>query len=299
LRQLEYFVAVAEEAGFTRAANRVQISQSGVSAQVRRLELELGAALIDRSGRAASLTPAGAAALAPARAALAGAEAVRQAVAEVNGLLRGRIAIGMVTGCSITPLFDAVSAFARAHPGVELGLVEDASDRLADRVRAGHLDAALIGAADDVLPGLESMTIVSEPLVAAVPTGHPLGAPPAPGKAPAATATLADVVAHPLVCMPRGTGVRATLDRACAVRGLLPNVTLEASAPSAVADLAARGLGVAVLAASMVAGHRSLAAVTIADVDDESMLVLVWRPDPPAALRELLARCRVAFGVTG
>jgi DNA-binding transcriptional LysR family regulator len=71
LRQLEYFVAVAEEANFTRAAQRVHISQSGVSAQVRQLERELGADLIDRSTRTATLTAAGGAALAPARAALA------------------------------------------------------------------------------------------------------------------------------------------------------------------------------------------------------------------------------------
>src|SRR5450432_1442185 len=71
LRQLEYFIAVAEEANFTRAAERVHISQSGVSAQVRQLERDLGATLIDRSGRTATLTAAGAAALEPARTALA------------------------------------------------------------------------------------------------------------------------------------------------------------------------------------------------------------------------------------
>ena len=117
LRQLEYFVAVAEEANFTRAAARVHISQSGVSAQVSRLERELGAPLIDRSGRTATLTAAGAAVVDLARQALASAEAVRQTVQEINGLLRGRLSLGMVTGCTITPLFDAVSAFATAHPG--------------------------------------------------------------------------------------------------------------------------------------------------------------------------------------
>src|SRR3954453_16239663 len=96
LRQLEYFLAVAEEGGFTRAAERVHISQSGVSAQLRQLERELGTPLIDRSPRAASVTPAGAAALEPARAALAAVTAVRQAVDEVNGVVRGRIVAGMV-----------------------------------------------------------------------------------------------------------------------------------------------------------------------------------------------------------
>ena len=83
LRQLEYFVAVAEEANFTRAAERVHISQSGVSAQIRRLENDLGATLIDRSGRTAGLTTAGEAALEHARAALASAQAVRQEIAQV------------------------------------------------------------------------------------------------------------------------------------------------------------------------------------------------------------------------
>src|SRR5688572_18908100 len=100
LRQLEYFVAVAEEAGFTRAAERVHISQSGVSAQVRALERELGATLFDRSTRAATLTAAGEAALRHARAALQAAEAVRRAVDEVNSVVRGRLVVGMVTACT-------------------------------------------------------------------------------------------------------------------------------------------------------------------------------------------------------
>src|SRR6185437_608964 len=100
LRQLEYFVAVAEEANFTRAAERVRISQSGVSAQIRQLERELGARLFDRSGRTATLTAAGEAALDPARAVLASMNSVRQAVDGVTALVRGRLAIGMVTACT-------------------------------------------------------------------------------------------------------------------------------------------------------------------------------------------------------
>ena len=100
LRQLEYLVAVAEEANFTRAAERVRISQSGVSAQIRQLEHELGVELIDRSTRRASLTSAGEAVLEHARAALAAAGAARQAADDVTWLLRGRLAVGMVTGCS-------------------------------------------------------------------------------------------------------------------------------------------------------------------------------------------------------
>ena len=285
LRQLEYFVAVAEEANFTRAAERVHISQSGISAQVRRLEQQLGAELIDRSARSATLTPAGAAALEHARAAIAAAGAVRQAVDEVTGLLRGRLVIGMVTACTVRPLFDALSAFHAAHPGVELSLLEDASDRLIERVRSGRTDLALTGVA--AMPaGLEGFPVISERLVAAVPTDHPL--------ARRKRVTLADIAAHPLICMPEGTGIRTVFDRGCAARGARPDIALEASAPSAVADLAARGLGVAILTASMVDGH-ALRWLAIADLDTPALLALVWKdPDAPA-LRQLVRHCRTTF----
>ncbi|GGQ31833.1 LysR family transcriptional regulator [Streptosporangium pseudovulgare] len=287
LRQLEYFVAVAEERSFTRAAERVHISQSGVSAQIRRLERELGAELFDRSARVATLTVAGKAALEHARAALAAAGATGRAVGEVTGLVRGRLSAGMVVGCTVTPLFEALAAFHRAHPGVEISLLEDGSDRLVEGVRTGALDLALAGTA--ALPeGLETLTVVSERLVAAVPADHALAGRP--------RTTLAELCAHPLVCMPPGTGVRTVFDRACAARGLEPAVTLQASAPDAVADLAARGLAVAVLSASMTEHHRDrLVTLPLDDVETPALLVLVWKSTSNPAVRELLAHARRAF----
>src|SRR5471032_2460506 len=99
LRQLEYFVAVAEEANFTRAAERVHISQSGVSAQVRQLERELGQPLLDRSGRSVRLTEVGEAVLPFARAALDAADGARLTVDQLAGLVRGQVKVGMVNGC--------------------------------------------------------------------------------------------------------------------------------------------------------------------------------------------------------
>src|SRR6478672_11222141 len=243
LRQLEYFVAVAEEANFTRAARRVHISQSGVSAQIRQLENELGATLIDRSGRNATVTPAGAAALEQAKAVLASVTAIRRSVDDVTGLIRGRIAIGMVTACMITPLFDALAAFHGAHPGVEIALSEDNSDRLIEGVRGGAIDVALVGVAGRPPEGLGSITIISERLVAVVPAGHPLDR-------LQQRPTLAVVCDRPIVCLPAGTGIRTVFDDACTMAGIRPNIALQAAAPAAVADLAARGLGVAILSES-------------------------------------------------
>ncbi|NKS83170.1 LysR family transcriptional regulator [Rhodococcus hoagii] len=287
LRQLEYFVAVAEEANFTRAAARVHVSQSGISAQIRQLENDLGAPLFDRSTRVAALTVAGEAALAHARAALAAARAVRDAVDDVNQLVRGRLEVGMVTACTVTPLFDALSSFHRAHPGIDVSLREDNSDRLVDDVRAGAVDLALVGVAGAEPAGLHSFTVVRERLVAAVPRNHPL--------AQLSSVTLADVCAHPLVTLPPGTGIRTVLDRGCADLNCRASIALQASAPDAVADLATRGLGVAILSESMATSYPDLASRVIADVDVEAVLALVWRPEISPALRELLSFTKRAF----
>jgi len=291
LRQLEYFVAVADERSFTRAAERVHISQSGVSAQIRQLERELGAELFDRSARTVTLTVAGKAALEHARAALAAAGAVGQAVGEVTDLIRGRLTVGMVIGCTLPPLFDALAAFHQAHPGVQLSLLEDGSDRLTEGVRNGTLDAALIGAAAGTPEGLDALTVISERLVVAVPPGHPL--------AQRRRVVLSDLTDHPIVCMPPGTGLRAVFDQACAAQGLRPTIALQASAADALAGLAARGLGVAVLSASMARSHDGvLTARTLADVETPALLALIWRPARSPAVRAFLAHARRAFSAS-
>jgi len=291
IRQLEYFIAVAEEANFTRAAARVHISQSGVSAQIRQLEHDLGAPLIDRSGRTASLTTAGAAALDGARAVLVAVDAVRQAVDEVNGLLRGRLVVGMVTACTVTPLFDALAAFHIAHPGVDISLIEDNSDRLVERVRSGTADLALVGASGAAPAGLEALPIVEERLVATVPFDHPL--------ADMQRTTLAEISGFPIVCMPVGTGVRAVFDEACAAKRIGVDIALQASAPGAVADLAQRGLGVAILSESMAMVHSDrLKALLIDDVESLAVLALIWTSAQSPALRGLLAHCRQTFTVS-
>ncbi|MGA5301134.1 LysR family transcriptional regulator [Nucisporomicrobium flavum] len=285
LRQLEYFVAVAEEANFTKAAERVHITQSGVSAQIRQFEREVGAELFDRSSRIVRLTDAGVAALPHARAALAAAAAAQTAIDQVKGLVRGHLRLGMVTACTVTPLFDALAAFHRAHPRIEVTLSEGNSDVLVEDVRAGRIDIALVGAAGSTPADLAYRTIVSEGLVALVPEEHPLA-----GKE---DVDLRRLGAYPLICLPVGTGVRAVLDQACAAAGVRVNVALQATAPGTVMDLAARGLGVAVLSATM-AEDSKLTAVPVADVDIPALLALVWRREDSTVLRALLPHCTAA-----
>lgn len=287
LSQLEYFVAVAEEGSFTRAARRVHISQSGVSTQVRRLERDLGVELFDRRGRVVTLTAAGRAALGPARAALAAVDAVRHAVGDVTGLLRGRLVVGMVVGCTVAPLFDALARFHERHPGIELAVLEDASDRLLDRVRAGELDLALVGIAGSPPDDLDARIVVEDRLVAVVGPDHPLA-----GRARVSLGRLLD---ERLVCTPCGTGIRTALDRsASAVRGDA-RVVVEASAADAVVDLARRGLGVGVLSRSMTADLDGARAVPVTGAPVPALLALVWRREPGPAVQQLVAAADAAF----
>lgn len=287
LRQLEYFAAVAEEANFTRAAARVHISQSGVSAQVRALEKELGAELFDRSGRTARLTEAGREALPYAKAALDAVAGLRQTVDQVQGLVRGHLTIGMITGCEVKPLFAALAEFHRAHPAIELELAEDNSDQLVAGVRVSLYDIALVGLAGAVPEHLSSHVIVSEGLAALAPPDSELAA--------LDEVTVEELTAYPLVTLPEGTGIRAVFDEAFLSRGFIPNLALAASAPGAVASLASRGLGIAVLSESMAANYPELKAIPITGVADSALLALVWRPRVSAALAALLPHLEKAF----
>ena len=285
LHQLEYFVAVAEEASFTRAAGRVHVAQPGVSAQVRRLESELGQQLLDRSGRSVRLTEVGSAVLPFARAALDAVAGARLAVDELAGLVRGQVTVGMVSGCALPILAELLAGFHHRYPGVAITLVEDNSDRLAERLRDGQLDLALIGWAGETPAGLDTTVIVDEELVAAVHPAHPL----------ADAATTAIPVGKlrdlPLVSLPRGTGVRAALDAACAEAGFAPRIVFEASALPMVVELATRGLGLAVVPASIPNGPRIL---RITDPPIRSRLELAWSPAPSAnpAARALVEHAR-------
>lgn len=276
LHQLEYLVAVAEERSFTRAAERLHVAQPGVSAQIGRLERELGQRLFDRSSRTVRLTEVGAAVLPHARAALGAVERTRLAVDELTGLLHGRVLVGMVGACSNPALFDLLADFHRRHPAVEISLAEASSDQLIAELRDGRLDLALIGVAGTAPAGLTTRVLLDEALVAAVRRDDPL--------ARRAKVTLRALQARPVISLPVGTGLRTCIDGACAAAGLRPRIALEASDPNVLARLAARGLGVAILPASLAAAHEAeLQAVTITQPVLRARIELAWRPDGPAS----------------
>jgi DNA-binding transcriptional LysR family regulator len=291
LRQLEYLLAVSEEASFTKAAARLHVAQPGVSAQIRQLERELGQTLLDRSGRSVRPTDVGAAVLPYARAALRAVAGVRLAVDELAGLVRGHVAVGMVTSClSLVDLPLLLADFHRHHPDVEITLTEANSDRLLDWLRDGELDVAVVGAVGRARRWIATHAAADEALVAAVSHDDPLAA--------CAEITLTALRERALISLPRGTGLRASIDGACSQAGFQPHIAFEASDPNVLARFAARGFGVAILPASIARAHPAdLHPIAITSPRLRARLELAWRAEGPTspAARALVAHTVAAL----
>lgn len=287
LRQLEYFVAVTEEASFTKAAARLHVAQPGVSAQIRQLERELGQPLLDRSGRTVRLTEVGAAVLPYARAALAAVEGARLAVDELTGLLRGHVTIGTIDWIRALDLPGMLAEFHRDHPNVEIAVIQQDAVTLADGLRSGRIDLAFLSLGAEAPEGIATKVVIEEDLFAAVSRDHPL--------ARRSTITLRALAEEALICLPKGTGLRAVLDSAFADAGLRPRIAFEAGEPPILAQIAAHGLGVAMLPESAArALPDGLHAMPIVRPRLTGRIALAWRAEGPRtpAARALTARAR-------
>jgi DNA-binding transcriptional LysR family regulator len=267
LRQLSYFVAVAEEGQFTRAATRVSVAQPAVSAQIRRLERELGQPLFHRDQRAVRLTAAGEALLPHARAALAAAERGRDEVASLRGLLHGRLRVG-VAGPVDHRFAEALGDFHRAHPAVEISVTQQHNEPLLEAVARGDVDAAIVGVgAQPLPPRIRTRVVATEPLVLAVRRGDPLSR--------RRTVGLAQLREQPMITLVRGSGLRTVLEKACREAGFVPRIAAEAGELSFLVELAAEGLGVAVLPSSATEG-ADLAVLKITRPRLQRRTALAW-----------------------
>lgn len=172
LRQLAYFVAVCEEGGFGRAAERLSIVQSAVSQQIRRLERELGVPLFHRSTRHVRLSGAGERLLPEARAVLAAAHRTRQLAADIRAGTDGVLRLGIVQGPG-DRIYRTLNELAAVVPRLQVRPRRLPPTARLAAVRSGELDAALVRALTHA-PGLELLPIWNDPLYVALPAGHPL-----------------------------------------------------------------------------------------------------------------------------
>jgi DNA-binding transcriptional LysR family regulator len=236
LRQLEYFLAVVEEGSFTRAAARLYMVQSSLSASLLGLERELGTDLFVRGRRGADLTDAGRAFLGPARATLAEADRARDAVAGVKGLLRGSVRIATVAMPTSIGVEETIRRFQDEHPGVEVHLVPEGAKDVATLVAEGRVDFAIGPRTRRTGVALRFEPLCSTPLVLICPTGHRL--------AGLRDLDPAEVVDEPVIDLPRGWRARDLFDHMLDERRLHRRVRLEVSEWLGVLTMVQRGMGI-------------------------------------------------------
>ena len=242
-RQLEYFVAVAEELSFTRAAQRLFAVQSSVSSAIRALEAELHTTLFDRSTRRVALSRAGAAFLPEAKAALEALERAKSVVQETTDGLRGSIRIGVLTSVDLLDLPGLLGAFRRRHPMVDIRVTASVTGATghADGVRQGRLDLAFLSLPPADLAGLHTVALATRPFEVLLPATHWL--------AERAELTLEDLAGEQFVDTLRGFGNRVVADRAFDAIGAPRRIVVEVSDIATVPDYVRAGLGIAVVPA--------------------------------------------------
>jgi len=289
LRNLTTMVEVARQGGFSQAARTLFSTQSTVSKAVRQLEEELGEALFIRSSDGARLTDAGEIVYARAVTILAEAAHLKAEVAELQGLLTGRLRLGLpLLGSAklFAPLF---ATFRSSHPGVEIELLEQGSAQLEQAVMAGEVELAV-----SLLPVAEAFewqAVCDDPLMALLHPDHPLRN--------RQTIRLAELAETPFILFKNGFVLNPRIEEACRRRGFTPRVTARSSQMDFIVALAAAGLGVPLLPHVMVEGRRfsPLKAVRIDEPDLRWRAALIWRREArlsPAA-RAWLALTRQQF----
>ncbi len=246
LRHLRYFVAVAEELHFGRAADLLGISQPPLSQQIQALEQELGVRLFERSNRHVALTDAGRLFLEETRQTLAQVSKSVDVVRRAEQGEIGELQIGFTASAPFVSIIPrAVFAFRQAFPAVHLDLQEMTSSQVCQALMEKKLQIGMIRPLE--LPGeLDAVELLREPLVALLHAGHPLAGEQDGGLA------LAELADQPFVFFPRsyGTGLYAQLFSLARQAGFTPRITQEAHEALTIIGLVAAGLGVSVLPAS-------------------------------------------------
>ncbi|HZU62921.1 MAG TPA: LysR family transcriptional regulator [Novosphingobium sp.] len=249
LRHLRYFLAVAEERNFTRAAARVGIGQPPLSQQIRDLEAEVGTPLFRRLPQGAELTAAGRA-FEAAIARIPGqvADAVRAAQRAARGEI-GALRVGFTGSAAMNPIVPAtIRTFRHRAPDVALTLSESNTTTLIAGLRDGSIDVAFIRPSESDLQGLHALALLAEPLLAAVPTGHP-----ALGQDGAAPIDLRALAQDHFILTPRAIGP-CLFDAAislCEAAGFTPRLGQAAPQIASVLSLVAATEGVSIVPASM------------------------------------------------
>ncbi|MCC6250345.1 MAG: LysR family transcriptional regulator [Rubrivivax sp.] len=242
LRQLRAFIAVAEAQHFTRAAERLDISQSSVSTLVRELEENLGLRLFDRHTRMLRLTHAGGEILPLARKAMADLDSVLGSSAELRTLGRGRVSIAAASLQAALLLPLVIRDFQAAHPGVKVTVYDMAEHEVIPKVRKGEVDFG-VGSAQGGERDIGAQRLLTDVFVAVMQRGHPL--------ARRVRLSWREIAEIPLIGPPPDNAVRLQLDGALAAAGIALTRRFEVQLPLTILGMVEAGLGIAVMTTAM------------------------------------------------
>jgi len=270
LPQLRYFLAVADEGQFTRAAEHLSVAQPSVSAQIRRLEALLGTELFHRGPGPVTLTDAGITLLPIARRIVADLVSIDDEIAGLDELLRGQVAVGATPSLSATLLPSVLGRFHRQHPGVVIRVSEQGSPQLLEALLAGTLDLAL-AIAPVASKGLTSVPLAEEELVVVTTPDHPVATGP--------SVSVAELAEHPLVMFRPGYDLRTATIEAFAEHGVEPTVAVEGGEMGSVLALVAAGLGAAVVPGIVTTGTEHLRVTRFRRPAPTRTIALVCRAD--------------------
>ncbi|MFN3861962.1 MAG: LysR family transcriptional regulator [Roseateles sp.] len=287
-RHLRYFLALAEELHFGRAAQRLAISQPPLSVAIQQLEACVGARLFDRDSKGVRLTPAGAAFRGSAQALLARAEDACALAREVQAGEVGRLRLGFVGSTLFNGLADWLQAFQARHPRVEVVVVELNSQDQIDALLGQELDLGLVHT-DRLPPALACTPLYSEPFLACLPADHELAA--------RAEIPLAALSEQPFILFSRrgSPDYHARIVDICRRHGFYPRLQHEGRHWLSVVSLVAQGLGVSIVpAAFQRAGVQGAVFRTLAEAIEASAVFAAWRTDADPVLRERLLAARPA-----
>ncbi|MDR6855991.1 LysR substrate-binding domain-containing protein [Variovorax guangxiensis] len=266
IRALRYFVAVAETGHMTRAAEQLGIQQPPLSVQIKTLERELGVLLLRRHPRGVALTDAGRLFQAEAARMLQDMEAMKQRMTRVAKGQAGTLAVGFTSSAAAHRFMpEALRAFRRTHPDVELQLREDNAAELTEALAAGRLHCGLLRVPVARPEGLVFETLLREPVLVAMPSDHRLALARHKDSRPLPLAKLCEEGII-LVRRPGAPGLYAELLALCHAKGLRPRVVAEVDRMMTNLNLVAAGVGLSVVPASMAGVHaHAVAYARLAD----------------------------------
>lgn len=248
---LESFVAVADEASFSRAAEKLYVTQPAISKRIAGLEEDLGVALFDRLGRNLQVTEAGASLLVSARRILADIQASRDAILSLGDNVAGRLRLATSHHIGIHRLPPILKAFTQQHPAVELDLLFLDSELALDKVANGDIELAIVTLPETNAPSLTSTLVWDDPLVIVAAPDHPLAATSNSSNNRLPSQPVSALAQHPAVLPSRNTITRRILFNALASHALPIQTALETNYLETIKMLVSVGLGWGVLPASM------------------------------------------------